>query len=207
MGIKAVIFDYGKVICFPPDDSVMDEICALGVVERALLDSKYWKYRGDFDLGKLTVFGFYRNILEELGREIDEDKLTRMGELDNNSWKNINPGTVRLMEDVKKAGLVLGILSNMPTAFLEYARVNIPVFSLPHFGIYSCEVGCMKPEAAIYLKTIAAAGCRAEELVFFDDVPENVDKALELGINARLWQDCDKARSDLTELGLRLLTN
>jgi putative hydrolase of the HAD superfamily len=203
MSIKAVVFDYGKVICFPPPDSVTDEICAVAGVERALLESKYWKYRGDFDRGKITVTGFYRNILADLGREISEEKLARMGDIDDNSWKNINPETVRLMEDVKKAGLVLGILSNMPTAFLEYARRNIPVFSLPHFGIYSCEAGCMKPEAAIYNKTIAAAGCRAEELVFFDDVPENVDKALELGIEARLWQDCGKARLDLAELGLQ----
>jgi putative hydrolase of the HAD superfamily len=204
MSIKAVIFDYGKVICFPPDDSVMDEICALGGVERTLLESKYWKYRGDFDRGKITAAGFYRNILEELGCKINEDKLARMGELDINSWKNINPGTVRLMEDVKKAGLVLGILSNMPTEFLEYARRNIPVFKFSDFGIYSCEQGCIKPEAAIYLKTLAAAGCQAGELVFFDDVPENVDKALELGIEARLWQGCDKARNDLAELGLLL---
>jgi putative hydrolase of the HAD superfamily len=92
----------------------------------------------------------------------------------------------------------------MPTAFLEYGRMNIPVFKFPHFGVYSCEQGCIKPEAAIYLKTLALAGCQAEELVFFDDVPENVDKALELGIKARLWKDCDKARNDLAELGLSL---
>jgi putative hydrolase of the HAD superfamily len=204
MSIKAVIFDYGKVICFPPHDSAMDEICAVGGVERTLLESKYWKYRCDFDRGKLTAAGFYRNILEELGCETNEDKLAIMGEMDINSWMNINPGTVRLMEDVKNQGLVLGILSNMPTEFLEYARRNFPIFSLPHVGIYSCEQGCIKPEVAIYLRTIAAAGCGAGELVFFDDVQENVSKALELGIEARLWQDCDKARSDLVELGLRL---
>jgi putative hydrolase of the HAD superfamily len=204
MSIKAIAFDYGKVICFPPDDSVMDEISNLAGVERSLLESKYRKFRDDFDRGRLLLSGFYRKILEELGRETNEEILIKMGELDINSWKNINPETVRLMEDVKKAGLVLGILSNMPIEFLSFARKNFPVFSLPHIGIYSCEEGYVKPEPAIYLRLLAAAGCRAEELVFFDDVPENVDKAIDLGIEARLWQDCGKARLDLAELGLLL---
>ena len=207
--IKAVVFDYGKVICDPPPDGVMNEIASLAGVNRDIFEPLYKKHRGEYDRGKINVSGFYRIILEELANnygfncKIDEDKLSKMGELDMNSWKNINSQTVKLMEDIKKSGLILGILSNMPFDFLSYLRKNTGICSLPHVGIFSCESGFIKPEKAIYKKLIAAVGCMADELVFFDDVPENIEKALELGIVARIWQGSDRARRDLAGMGIR----
>jgi putative hydrolase of the HAD superfamily len=202
--IKAIIFDYGKVICLPPDDGVMDEIAALAGVSRERFEPLYLKHRGDYDRGKFAVFDFYRNVISELNIKMDEEKISKMGALDLNSWKRINPETIKLMEEIKKAGFILGILSNMPFDFLEYCRKNIPVIRLPDVGIFSCEIGLIKPEKAIYQKLLSTIGCRAEELVFFDDVPENVNKALELGIEARVWQDSNKARQDLVELSIQL---
>ena len=199
--LKAVVFDYGKVISFPPDKGAWDEIAALAGLKWEDMEFPYKKHRGDFDRGRLNSSGFYRAILDDLNCKIDEKILKQMGELDLKSWININPETVRLMEDVKNAGLILAVLSNMPSDFLKFVR-TIPVLSLPHVGIYSCETGSIKPEEAIYLKLLSETGCRSEELVFFDDVPENVSKALDLGIEARIWQDCEKARRDLYDLGL-----
>ena len=202
--IKAVVFDFGKVISFPPDHSVMEEIAALAGIKWEKIEPLYWKYRRDYDRGRFAVSGFFQNIFNELDHKIDKETLLKIGELDLNSWKKINPGTVELMAEIKKAGFLLGILSNMPFDYLEFARRNFPVMNLPHAGIFSCELGFIKPEEGIYLKLLSAIGCRAEELVFFDDVPENVEKALELGMEARIWQDCSIARQDLADLGLYL---
>jgi putative hydrolase of the HAD superfamily len=202
--IKAIVFDYGKVISHPPAQGVMDEIAALAGISRELFEPLYHKFRGDYDRGKSAVTGFYRNILNELNIKANDETISKMGELDLNSWKQINPGTVKLMEEIKQAGFLLGILSNMPFDFLKYARENFPVIGLPHVGIFSCEIGLIKPEKAIYEKLLSAMSCQGSELVFFDDVPENVEKALELGIKARIWQDCDKARQDLFDLGIRI---
>ena len=109
--IKAVVFDYGKVISFPPADGVMDEIAALAGLKWELLEPLYRKFRGEYDRGKLTASGFYRLILEQLEVSIDEKNLKKMGELDIDSWKRINLETVKLMEEVKKAGRVATTLS------------------------------------------------------------------------------------------------
>ena len=55
MEIKAVVFDFGKVICFPPDDSVMEKIAVLAGVKRDLFEPVFWKNRGGYDGGKLTA--------------------------------------------------------------------------------------------------------------------------------------------------------
>jgi putative hydrolase of the HAD superfamily len=204
MGIKAVAFDYGKVISFPPDHGVMDELAAMAGVKREDLESLVWQFRGEYDRGLLNGQEYYRKILERLGASPPEGTPEKMAEIDMYSWKHVNPGTVKLMEEIKKAGFLLGILSNMPHDFLAWARKTIPVFSLPHAGIFSCETGSNKPEEAIYRKLLAALGCRGEELVFFDDVPENVNKARELKINAFLWKDPENARQELAGLGVGL---
>jgi putative hydrolase of the HAD superfamily len=97
-------------------------------------------------------------------------------------------------------GLTLGILSNMPHDFLALARGTIPGFELPDVGIFSCETGYIKPEEPIYRILLARLGCEPEELVFFDDMPINIDMARSLGIRAFLWKDPETARAELNRL-------
>jgi putative hydrolase of the HAD superfamily len=201
-GIRGVAFDYGKVICFPPPESVMDELAALAAIERNVLESLVWSRRGEYDRGLFNGPDYYRALLDMKGIRADDDVLEKMADIDLRGWTRINSGTVALMEDIKRAGLKLGILSNMPRDFLDFARKTIPVFKLPDAGIFSCELGFIKPEDAIYHALLDALGCHPGELVFFDDVPENVERAAFLGINAFVWRDPDTARKNLEQLGL-----
>jgi putative hydrolase of the HAD superfamily len=202
--IKAVAFDYGNVISFPPDHGVMDEIAALAGAKREDLEQAVWKLRCDYDRGTVNGAEYYARVAGDIGVTIDKDTAKKMAVIDMFSWKRVNPATVILMEEIKKAGYTLGILSNMPFDFLEYARKNLPVFSLPQVGIFSCEVNVIKPEEAIYRKLVSALGCRSDEAVFFDDIQANVDKARELKINAFLWKDAENARRELAGLGVNL---
>ena len=204
MSIKAIVFDYGQVISFPQDPKVMDQLAERAGVSRQKFAPLLWSLRGEHDKGLITAREYYRNVLSQLGVVMDDKNIDEMIMIDYESWKNINPGTVELMEDVKKAGYILGILSNMPHDFLVWARKNIPVFSLPHIGIFSCEVNCIKPDEVIYRKLLSMAAVKAEELVFFDDNPENVENACALNIKAFIWKDPENARRELLSLGVRL---
>ena len=204
MKIKAVVFDFGQVISMPQDPKALDELSKRAGVEREKFESLYWSLRGEFDRGTVSPRAYYKNILSSLKVNLNDEEIDEMIEIDFNSWKNINPETVTLMEDVKKAGLLLGILSNLPPSFLAWARENIPVFSLPHVGVFSCEVNSIKPEKAIYQKLLSLLGVKAGEIVFFDDVPVNVKGARDLGIETFLWKDPENARLELSALGLEL---
>jgi putative hydrolase of the HAD superfamily len=202
--IRAVAFDYGKVICLPPEEGVMAELAAVAGMEAGALEELIWSFRGEYDRGTLSARDYYRTLLARGGAAVDEPGLEKMIRLDMDSWKNLDPGTVKLMEDVKALGLKLGILSNMPRDFLRFARQNLPVFALPDAGIFSCELGAVKPEAAMYQALIAALGCAAGEIVFFDDVPVNVEQAAARGIRAFLWKDSAAARDTLRQFGVAL---
>jgi putative hydrolase of the HAD superfamily len=201
MVIKAVAFDYGKVISFPPEDAALTELAALAGIGPAVLDSLLWPHRGAYDRGVLSGTEYYRTLLAAGGIQIDEKTLEKMVAVDLKSWTRINPHTVDLMRAVKAVpGLKLGILSNMPHEFLALARGTIPVFDLPHVGIFSCETGYIKPEEPIYRLLLSRLGCEPAELVFFDDMPINIDMARSLGIQGFVWEDPETARAELNRL-------
>jgi len=204
LSIKAIVFDYGQVISLPPDPKVMDRIAGLMGVKREKLEPILWSVRGEYDRGTINAKEYYKKVISHLDVSLDDKTIDEIIEMDLKSWRNINAGTVTLMEDIKKAGYTLAILSNMPHDFLAWARKSIPVFSLVHAGLFSCEVNLIKPEEAIYHKLLSMLNVKAAETVFFDDIAENIKSARVLGIEAFLWADPDRARADLLSLGIRL---
>jgi putative hydrolase of the HAD superfamily len=202
MSIRGVAFDYGKVICFPPDDGVMANLAGLAGLGLEAFEALLWPFRAEYDRGTISGVEYYRKFLAKAGLFPDQETLEKMVAMDSESWTRINGGTVRLMEDVKRAGLKLGILSNMPGDFLAMARKRFPVFSLPHAGVFSCESASIKPEEKIYRDCFAALELEPEELVFFDDMPVNIEKACSLGVRGFVWQDPETARETLHSLSI-----
>ena len=205
MSIKAVVFDYGHVISLPQNERVLDNLAELAGVKRDKFEAVFWSMRGEYDRGSITAREYYSNVFSSFNSVLNEDAIEKMMALELQIWDRLDPGTVKLMEDVKKAGLLLGILSNMPRDFLAWARKNVPVVSLADVSVFSCEHNTVKPEEAIYLKLISLLGTESSEVVFFDDVEKNINAARALGIEALLWKDSETARKDLSALGLSAL--
>jgi len=199
-----VVFDYGQVISLPPDPKELDHISRRVGVEREKFESLFWSLRDKFDRGTITAREYYKDILSHLDVSMDDEGIDEIIAMDLASWRNINPGTACLMEEVKSAGYVLGILSNMPKEFLVWAKENLPVFSLPDTALFSCELNLLKPEEAIYRKLLSTLNLEGKEIVFFDDKPENIEGARALGIEAFLWDSPENARKTLASLEVKL---
>lgn len=200
MNIRAVAFDYGGVISLPPPRDEMNILASLAEISPELMERIYWTNRAAYDRGRISGKDYFKDMLVGAGVFPGADVLEKLVESDVQSWACINPETERLMDDVKKAGLKLGILSNMIQPFLDFARGTFPVLSLPDAAIYSCEVDTVKPEEAIYRLLLEAFHCAACELVFFDDVGANIEGAEKLGIRAILWKGPEAARRELEAL-------
>ncbi len=202
MGIKGVAFDYGRVISYDQPKDTMEKLAAIAGIDAAALESLVWNNRSEFDRGTVSGKEYYRNLLRTAGVELKDALLQKMLELDVNSWSRVNPDTVKLMEDLKAAGIKIAILSNMPHDFLSMKFNDLDVFTLPDVFVFSCNTGWIKPEKEIYDILIEECALEADELVFFDDIQKNIDGALASGIRAFLWTDADQGRRDLAGLGL-----
>ena len=114
------------------------------------------------------------------------------------------PGTADLMQDIKASGLHLFALSNWHSETFSRVRHQFKELDLFEHIVLSGEYGCIKPQASFYQIALDCYGIPAENLVFVDDNPRNVEGAAQVGIPSLLFTGADKLREDLIELGLRL---
>jgi putative hydrolase of the HAD superfamily len=200
MSIKAVAFDYGGVISLPQDENAMRDMASIAGIGAARMEKIYWDSRHLYDRALVSGSEYFKNILAAEGIFPGNRAIEALIRRDVESWSRTDEGTERLMNDVKQAGLKVGVLSNMIRPFLEIAAGNIPALRIPDVSVYSCEAGAVKPEKKIYDLLLSALGCGAGELVFFDDSEINVEAAKKLGIHAFLWQGAAAARRELEAL-------
>jgi putative hydrolase of the HAD superfamily len=206
--IKAVVFDYGRVISREPAGEAQEEMAHLAGVPPELFTKIRMKYRNDFDRGTLRGREYYQKVMKEAGvPERDASEFAaladRITEIDVHSWAGINQETKALIQELRQAGYRVGILSNMPYNFLEIEQDAFRLFALCNPCIFSCHYKIIKPEREIYQVLIDALGCAPNEIVFFDDLPVNVEGAQAAGITAYVWKDAETARESLKTLEAR----
>ncbi len=198
--IKALILDFGNVISEPHDDTVYDRMAARSGLPAGFFRTACWKYRDEFDGGKIGGKEMYRRVLADGGVSGTEGELDALAgkliEEDIGSWTRVNPGVTEWALALQKEGYRLGILSNMPHDFLEIAGHTVELFGKADVPVFSCHVGVIKPDPAIYRIALERLGCEPGEAVFFDDLERNVDAARALGIRAYLFTDLAAARRD-----------
>jgi len=195
MSIKIVVFDYGGVMCYMPTPEMRAELVRISGLSADVLWELDRKYRGEWDRGTYDGIGHYRFILAKAGVALDDGSLARIVRADIESWKHIDPAALQLARDIKAAGLRVGILSNIPR---DFPKDGVPVFAEADIAVYSCDLGLIKPETGIYEMLREKAGCVYEDIVFFDDKEDNVNKARELGIRAFLWEGAAAARKQVS---------
>jgi putative hydrolase of the HAD superfamily len=107
-------------------------------------------------------------------------------------------GTVALLQRLKAGGHRVVCLSNMPAPYVQVLQAGHAFFGAFDDGIFSAEVGLIKPEAAIYALAEARFGAAPAQLVFLDDTAVNIDAA-----RARGWRTVHFQHPAQAEAALR----
>ncbi len=93
------------------------------------------------------------------------------------------PDTPIVLERLHQRAIPLGIISNAwPSLESKYRRLGLRKYFKAF--VVSAQVGCCKPDEAIYQQAIDEMGLPPEDLLFVDDAPEYVEKAISLGLTA-----------------------
>jgi len=94
----------------------------------------------------------------------------------------------------------LVLLSNTNELHVDYIAKTFSIFN--HFDhlIFSCDVGCIKPNEAIYQIALKQSGSSASESVFIDDLPDNVQTAVNLGMKGVCFRDYESFLEDLDSM-------
>lgn len=191
--IQAVVFDFGGVLTLTPGPDHWGSLLAAiygadGHSRLPALQGEYHAHRDDFDRGRLSALGYWAAVLTGLGVSAADGRLLRrLFEVDVEASTRQDRPMVRWAARLRAAGFTTGILSNMPWEVLE--RIEETRKWLADFSprIYSCHLGLVKPEAAIYRALLEELTVPPQSVLFLDDRERNVRAARELGMAAECF--------------------
>ena len=181
---KAIIFDYGNVLCAPQLRQDVEAMAAVFQVSPAQFEKVYWPYRLPYDEGRLDAVSYWRTVAHDLGRPLAESDIQRLIQLDVSSWTHLDARMMEWARRARASGIRTAILSNMHLELRNWIVHESGWFADFDFATFSCDLGIAKPDAAIYQHCLSGLGVAASETLFFDDRQPNVDGARLLGIHA-----------------------
>jgi len=198
--IRTIVFDLGKVLvpfdwqrgyaALASASPLSPEEVRRRIKESGLFDG--------FERGKVEPRQVAARVSAMLDLKVGFEQFTEL-------WSSIFlPETIVSEEFIK--GLHtrhrLMLLSNTDAIHFQWLRKNYSL--LEHFDdfVLSFEVGMRKPEPGIYQVTIERAGCHPSEIFFTDDREENVQGAIEAGIDAVQFLSPEQLQSELRARGV-----
>jgi putative hydrolase of the HAD superfamily len=196
--LEALLLDLGNVFAFHDNVLLFERLArAFGTTPalfKARLDGGLWD---SVNRGQLPGDALRQQLVERLGHFVSEPDFTALW----SSHFRIHDEMVRAVEPlVGRVKLVL--LSNTHDLHVASLRPRLPILERFDALVLSCEVGAVKPEAAIYERALEAAGCAPAAAAFFDDVPAYAQAASALGIHGRLYTTADDFLAQLSAFTL-----
>jgi putative hydrolase of the HAD superfamily len=204
MSIRAVIFDFGNVVCLSPNEEQWAEAAQFCGVDVADFKRLFWLTRDDYDRGEDPA-SYWLNFAKAIGRTFDDQMIAGLVRREIVFWSNFDTRVLEWATRLRATGIRTGLLSNLPLPLAEALR-SAPGF-LDHFDhvTFSSEFGVIKPRPEIYRHAIEGLQIAPAEGLFIDDRPENIEGARAVGLRVELfttWEEfCkqDLARYRLPE--------
>lgn len=200
--IKAIIFDFGNVICHFTNQILVEKIAKISrKCEEEIFDLIYRQTDvvEKYESGLISSVEFYQKISKlcginipyfELKRIYSEDKFTPV------------KGMEELVKKLKR-NYKIGLLSNTSEWDWDYMVKSAPYINGFESITKSYEARAMKPKIKIFEDAVVKLGLKPEECVFTDDVKEYVAAAKSFGLRAYVFTTTDKLMKDLEKLGLK----
>ncbi|MBD3250122.1 MAG: HAD-IA family hydrolase [Candidatus Pacebacteria bacterium] len=176
--IQFAYFDLGGVV-LSFHNGIKDMAQKLNQPEPVVRE--YWLSRDDeLCRGELAPQQFWIDLVSHFGTgDENMDFLTFWS----SHFDSISE-TRQAMEDIRKRGVGLGILTNIYSGIFYFAVTSGVVPPYDYLAIVkSCEIGIVKPDPKIFEHAEHVARVKPKEIVFIDDRAENTDIAHHLGWN------------------------
>lgn len=187
MEIRAVVFDFGGVLCFHPTEKrIASAALACGLPATEFLRA-FWLNRTDYDAGKIDPHAYWTGIAQTAGRAFSDDLIAEMIRREIDFWSRYDERVIAWVRELRGQGLRTGLLSNLPGPLGRHLRASAGFLNDFDHITFSYELKIVKPQPAIYEDTIRGLGVPPQQALFIDDRPENVQGARAVGMQAELF--------------------
>ncbi len=203
--IRAVILDYGEVLCHLPTSENIDFLSRTFQADSQTFLPMYLKTRAPYDRGDILPEEYWRHFATQAGVTLNDVTIQKLRDIDNQMWSRPNEPMIHWLRQIHAANFKTAILSNMPTDMATHVRKTFPWIAEFDHHIFSAEVRAIKPDRAIYEHTMKVLGVKPQETIFIDDREENLTAARAIGIRALRYQGVELLRQDLQSIGFPIL--
>jgi putative hydrolase of the HAD superfamily len=199
--IKAVIFDFGNVICAFDNDVFLRGL--LGHTDKRLEELKEAFYSSDlsarYETGLVSSEDFFLEAARRGNLSISREDFFR-------AFTEIFtpiPSTFRLIRGLKGSYKV-GLLSNTNECHYNRYFRKADIFPLFDSVTLSFEVKQMKPGERIYRDAVGKLQARPEECVYIDDIEAYAEGARRVGLQGIRYVSHGALLESLSAAGVRV---
>jgi HAD superfamily hydrolase (TIGR01509 family) len=177
------LFDLGNTLIKLAYERVLENICREASVKRdeliEILEAP-GSYR-DMERGALTFWEFYEFLCDKTGYR---GSIREFHDVWSDFFDDTVPGVEELLERVR-AKYRVAFLSNSNEVHAELIPRKFPsLFEKDDRFIFSHRFKVAKPDPEIFRRALDTVGTTAQQVVFIDDLSENVAAARSLGMQA-----------------------
>jgi FMN phosphatase YigB (HAD superfamily) len=199
-GVKAVVFDLGKVLLDFDYRIAMDRLLRRSASSTAelmqLMTQTDWLLQ--YEAGAMDSRAFFEKIRGAIGyQEGFEEFKAIFGDI----FTPIEP-MIQLHRELRTRKLRTYIFSNTNEMAVDFIRGRFPFFSQFDGYIYSYQEKAMKPEALIYQRMEQLSGYSGHSLFYLDDRAENVAAGAARGWRTVVHETPEKTRAAMVQAGL-----
>lgn len=203
--LKAVIFDYGGVLCLPPGPKEIEASARILDISADVFRALWSRHRDEYDRGELSAEDYWRRFADDAGKSVDALRLRELDQRDMAMWSHLNEAMVGWLENLSQAGMKTAVLSNMQVGMVQHARRNFRWLDRVHWTTFSAEVKSIKPQPEIYRHCLQGLGVAPMEALFIDDREVNLAAARALGIHGIQYRSMTQLRNELEAAGFPAL--
>jgi putative hydrolase of the HAD superfamily len=203
--IKAVILDYGEVLCHAPTAADWSRMAGIFNIDPVLFRHLWGKNRLSYDRGDVSYEAYWEEIADETKTKLGPADFKVLSPWDVEMWARIDPTMVEWLERLHASGIKTGLLSNMPNDMIRYAREQFGWLKNFDHQTFSAEVRITKPDAGIYEHSLKGLAVNAWDALFVDDRAVNVEGAQKIGLRGIRFQSVAQLTDDLKKLEFPVL--
>ncbi|MBT3233033.1 MAG: HAD family phosphatase [Calditrichaeota bacterium] len=182
-----ILLDLGNVLVeYHPEKFArqVEQKCSIPAME--IIDRYcYGEFRAEFERGQKTELEFFSEMMEWLQWPVMEfAQLTYLWSED----FQICHGAVQAIENLKEH-YPLWLLSDTNITHRNFCRIHFPFLNHLSKTFVSFETGMLKTDPGAFERILAETDVPPERILFLDDLPKNIDKARQVGIDAHVFKD------------------
>jgi len=149
---------------------------------------------------EITENEYIKNTIEKGSWKIE---IGLFKELIRKNFEEID-GTRKILEELKKNGYKLGLLSVHSKEWVEYLEKKFDYHKLFDSIIYSFEISISKPDKKAYQHILEKLNSKPEDCLFIDDMIKNTNAAKELGINVIVFKSAEQLKNEIKDFGINI---